>query len=48
MLASVREVVAISHEAYAQSARKHWVIEWPGQVRHTPASSRCVFTLMHN
>ncbi|XP_043194572.1 dynein axonemal heavy chain 12-like isoform X3 [Amphibalanus amphitrite] len=32
MLASVREVVAVSHEAYAQSARKHWVIEWPGQV----------------
>ena len=32
MLASVREVVAFSHEAYAQSGRKHWVIEWPGQV----------------
>ncbi|XP_037071094.1 dynein heavy chain 12, axonemal-like [Pollicipes pollicipes] len=32
MLASVREVIAISFEAYAQSVRKHWVIEWPGQV----------------
>ncbi|XP_033102995.1 dynein heavy chain 12, axonemal-like isoform X1 [Anneissia japonica] len=32
MMISVRDVIELSHEAYAIEAREDWVQEWPGQV----------------
>ncbi|XP_074405907.1 dynein axonemal heavy chain 12 [Zonotrichia albicollis] len=32
MLRTVRDVIARSRMAYLETERKHWVLEWPGQV----------------
>ncbi len=32
MLQSVRHVIKEAIDAYKQSLRKHWVVDWPGQV----------------
>jgi len=32
MLASMKEVIAKSVIAYANSKRREWVLQWPGQV----------------
>jgi len=32
MVMSIRDVIRQSVNAYAVTPRKHWVIEWPGQI----------------
>ena len=32
MIASVRKVISESFNAYANSLRSNWVLEWPGQI----------------